>query len=68
MAGTHDLLAEALELHDVRGQHRAAVAADEREVLADHPERVSVEDDEHALFLRDGQRELGEALHVVFAP
>lgn len=65
--GAHDGLGEPLELHHVRREHGAPVALDDGHVLADHPEPVGVEDDVHALLLRDVERETRKVLHVRFA-
>ena len=64
---THDILAQPLELDDVRREHGAPVNLDEGNILSDHVQPVCVENDVHAPLLGDVQRDLRERLHVVFA-
>ncbi len=65
--GTHDELAQPLELHHVRCEDCTPVSFDDCHVLADHVQPVRVNDDVHSPLFREVQGELREREHVVFA-
>jgi hypothetical protein len=58
------LFAQACELRYIWCDYRTAISLDDRNILPDHPQRVCIKDDEHALFPGERQCHLGEGLHV----